>query len=101
MTSPTATTLTINWVASGTIDRFEITYSYTVKRCSASPGAARTDTISDVSMRSYTLRDLNEDSRYTITVRAINVIGPTEAMTTGDTMTAGNAWSLNGDRVYA
>ena len=79
--SRTATSLRITWAVSGTIDRFEVTYSYTVKRCPAPQGAPRTDTISDGSMRSHTLRGLNEDSSYTITVRAINIAG-TKMVTT-------------------
>ena len=87
--SHTATSLRITWAVSGTIDRFEVTYNYTVKRCSAPQGAPRTDTISDGTKRSYTLRDLNEDSRYTITVRAINIAG-TRMVTTS---TAGTGQS--------
>ena len=89
VTTPTATTLTITWTVSGSIDRFEVTYSYTVNRCSAPQGAPRTDTISDGSMRSHTLRDLNEDSSYTITVRAINTAGSTMETITADTLTSG------------
>ena len=81
VTSRTATTLFITWTVSGSIDRFEITYNYTVKRCSAPQGAPRTDTISDGSMMSYTLNGLNEDSRYTITVKAINIAGTTMVTT--------------------
>ena len=88
VTTPTATTLTITWTVSGSIDRFEVAYNYTVNRCSAPQGAPRTDTISDGSMRSHTLRGLNEDSNYTITVRAINTAGSTMATITADT---GNA----------
>jgi predicted phage tail protein len=48
--------------------------------------------ISDASsVRSHTLRGLNEDSRYTITVRAINTVGSTMATTSADTLTSGNA----------
>jgi hypothetical protein len=72
LTTPiTATTLTITWDASsGFPDRYEVTYSYTVKRCSAT-GGPLTINISDVSMRSYTrtLSNLNEDSSYTINNR--------------------------------
>ena len=77
----TATSLRITWVASGTIDRFEVTYSYTVNRCSAPPGAPRTDTISDSTKRAHTLNGLNEDSSYTITVTAINIAGTRMVMT--------------------
>ena len=90
-TSPTTTTLTITWTVSGSIERVEVTYNYTVNRCSAPQGAPRTDTISDGSMRSYTLRDLNEDSRYTITVRAFNTAGSTMATVTADTLASGEA----------
>ena len=91
VTSPTATILPITWTVSGSIDRFEVTYNYTVNRCSAPQGAPRTDTISDGSMRSHTLRGLNEDSSYTITVRTINTAGSTMATVTAGTLTSGNA----------
>jgi hypothetical protein len=88
----TATTLTIMWDASsGFPDRYEITYSYIVKRCLAT-GGPLTINISDVSMRSYTrtLSDLNEDSSYTITVTTINTAGSSMVATvTGNTSTAG------------
>ena len=93
VTTPTATTLPLTWTVSGFPDRFEVTYSYTVKRCSAPQGAPRTDTISDGSVRSHTLRNLNEDSSYTITVRAINTAGSTMATITADTLTS--SWFLN------
>ena len=95
-TAPTATTLPITWTVSGSIDRFEVTYSYTVNRCSAPQGAPRTDTISDGSTRS-TLRDLNEDSRYTITVRAISTAGSTMETITADTLTSGE---INLDLIF-
>ena len=88
VTTPTATTLPITWTVSGSIDRFEVTYTYSVNRCSTR-GPSLTDTISDGSMRSHTLRDLNEDSRYTITVRAINTAGSTMATVTANTLTSG------------
>ena len=88
VTTPTATSLTITWTVSGSIDQFEVTYTYIVNRCST-PGASRTDTISDGSMRSYTLRGLNEDSNYTITVRAINAAESTMATVTANTLTSG------------
>ena len=94
LTTHTATTLTITWTVSGSIDRFEVTYSYTVNRCSAPQGAPCTDTISDGSMRSHTLRDLNEDSSYTITVRAINSAGSTMATIMADTLSSGRTENL-------
>ena len=89
VTTPTATTLTITWTVSGSIDEFEVTYSYTVNKCSALPAGPRTDTIFDGSTRAYTLRDLNEDSSYTITVRAINTAGSTNATMMANTSTSG------------
>ena len=89
MATLSTTTLTITWTVSGFIDRFEVTYSYTVNRCSAPQGAPRTDTISDGSMRSHTLRDLNEDSSYTIIVRAINTVGSTMTTIIANTLTTG------------
>ena len=62
-----------------------VTYSYTIRRCSAPPGASRTDSISDGTMRSYILSGLNEDSDYTITVRAINDVGSSMNTTTAAT----------------
>ena len=87
VTTPTATSLTITWTVSG-VDRFEVSYSYIVKRCSTQ-GASRRDIISVGSVRSYTLRNLNEDSNYTITVRAINAAESTMAAVTANTSTSG------------
>ena len=89
VTTRTATTLSLTWTVSGFPDQFQVTYSYTVKRCSAPQGASRTDTISNGSVRSHTLRNLNEDSSYTITVRAINTIGSTLDTIRADTLTTG------------
>ena len=91
VTTRTDTTLHITWTVSADIhiDRFEVTYSYTVNRCSAQPGPQRTDTITAGSTRSHTLTGLNEDSRYSITVRAINNEGSTNATVSADTMTSG------------
>jgi predicted nuclease with TOPRIM domain len=82
--------MTINWTASGHIDHFEIIYNYTVNRCSDA-GVPVVVEISDVSVRSHTLRGFNEDSNYTITISAINTAGSTMATTSVDTLTSGNA----------
>jgi hypothetical protein len=79
---PTATAINITWTASGDIEHFNVTYGHTVNRCSDPPGDPTTETISDGSMRMHTLTDLNEDSNYTIVVRAINPQGYAEATTT-------------------
>ena len=43
----TATSITITWTETTTtnIDRYEVTYSYTVRRCSAPAGTNMTDTV--------------------------------------------------------
>jgi hypothetical protein len=88
VTIPAATSITITWTASADYERFEVTYSYTVNRCSATGGPV-TANIDDGSVRSYTLNNLNEDSRYIITVRAFNSGGSSMATVMGNTMTAG------------
>ena len=97
VTTRTEFTLHITWTVSADIhiDRFEVTYSYTVNRCSSPPGAQPTDTITAGSTRSHTLTGLNEDSNYSITVRAINNEGSTMATVSADTMTSGVFFSIN------
>ncbi len=84
----TATSITITWTQSSDIfiDRYKVSYMYTIRRCSASPGEA----ISDGSARSYNLMSLNEDSTYTITVTAINDEGSRSSTIAADTSTSGN-----------
>ena len=84
---PTATTLAIAWTVSGSIDRIEVSYNYIVNRCS-SRGTSRTDHLS-VGSVSYTLSGLNEDSNYTITVRAINAAEFTMSTIAANTLTSG------------
>ena len=86
--SPTATTVSLTWDMTGDnfIERFEVSYSYTVNTCTASAGSGMV-TISDGTRRSHTLSGLNEDSHYTITVTAINSEGQTMATTTANTDT--------------
>ena len=88
VTTRAARTLTITWATTGDIDRFEVTYSYTVNRCLGT-GGLETVSITDEAVRSYTLRDLNEDNSYTITVRAINDEGSTMATIMAYTVTSG------------
>ena len=99
VTTQTATSITITWSVSSTtvipITGFEVTYSYTVRRCSAPPGASRTDPISDGTRRSHILNGLNEDSDYTITVRTFNDVGSSMNSTTrGTTDTSGSHMNL-------
>jgi hypothetical protein len=86
--SPTATSLSITWIVSGFIDQFEVAYRYTINRC-LDAGGPVTVSVNDGSVRAYTLDNLNEDSRYTITVRAINTEGSRMALVTANTLTAG------------
>ena len=91
MTASTATSLTIAWTVSGSIDRIEVSYNYIVNRCS-SRGTSRTRPISVGSVL-YTLTGLNEDSNYTITIRAINAAGSTMATVTASTLTSGRLYT--------
>ena len=68
------------------IERFVVLYMYTVNTCTATGSGMVT--ITDGDMRAYTLSDLNEDSQYTITVRAINSEGNTSNITTATTSTS-------------
>ena len=70
--SLTATTISLTWDVTGDIfiERFEVSYSYTVNTCIAPAGSGMV-TISDGTRRSHTLSGLNEDSQYTITVTGI------------------------------
>jgi hypothetical protein len=72
---------------SGDIDRFEVKSNFTVKKCSSTGGPVTVDINS--SMTSHTLRGLNEDSSYTITVKAINTVGSTMATVTAETLASG------------
>ena len=92
----TATSITITWTETTTtnIDRYEVTYSYTVRRCSAPAGPAMTNTVTNTS-RSHTLMNLNEDSTYTITVRNINGAASNMTTITAYTATAGNHHMIN------
>ncbi len=74
VTMVTATSITITWTQSSDIfiDRYEVSYMYTIRRCSASPGQGMNTLSVSGSARSYNLMSLNEDSTYTITVAATN-----------------------------
>ena len=87
-TSSTVTTINISWSVTGFVDHFQVSHTHTVKRCSevGSPGM---ETISDSSARAHTLSNLEEDSSYTITVRAINTAGSAMAVVTASTLPTG------------
>ncbi len=90
VTVVTATSITITWTQSSGIfiDRYEVSYMYTIRRCSASPGQGM-NTLSG-SARLYNLMSLNEDSTYTITVTAINDEGSRSSRITANTSISGN-----------
>ncbi len=90
VTMVTATSITITWTQSSDIfiNRYEVSYMCTIRRCSATPGQSM-NTHSDGSARSYNLMSLNEDSTYTITVTAINDEGSRSSTITADTSTSG------------
>ena len=82
--------MNLSWDATGFIDRFEIAYNYTINMC-LEIGEHLVVNISNGSVRSYTLRDLSEDSNYSITVTAINTVGSTNDTIVEDTLTSGEA----------
>ena len=97
VTMVTATSITITWTQSSDIfiDRYEVSYMYTIRRCSASSGQGMNCTFISGSARSYTLMSLNEDSTYTITVTAINDVGSRSSTITADTSTSGNHTTIS------
>ena len=96
-TMHTATSITITWTETTTtnIDKYEVMYSYTIRRCSAPTGTAMTNNVTST-VRSHTLMNLNEDSTYTITVRNINGAASNTATIMANTSTAGNHHMING-----
>ncbi len=92
VTMVTATSITSTWTQSISdifIDRYEVSYMYTIRRCLASPGQGM-NTLLSGSARSYNLMSLNEDSTYNITVTAINDEGSRSSTITINTSTSGN-----------
>ena len=87
--SPTATTISLTWNVTGDIliERFKVSYSYTVNTCTA-PAGSDIAPINNGDTRAQTLSGLNEDSQYTITVTAVNSEGSTENTTTASTLTS-------------
>ncbi len=87
----TATSIIITWTQSSDIfiDRYKISYMYTIRKCLASPEQGM-NTLLSGSARSYNLMSLNEDSTYTITVIAINDEGSRSSTITANTSTSGN-----------
>ena len=69
-----STTITLSWTQSATVDRYTVSYTYTIRRCGSGP-ASGSEEISDGNARNFTLTDLEEDSDYTITLTAISADG--------------------------
>ena len=100
VTTPTTTTLNITWTVhvSGSIARYQVTYSYVINRCLETGGPLTVDIPNNTGPMMtyvYTLRDLNEDSNYTITVTAINIAGTTMATISADTLTSSESIQLH------
>ena len=68
------TTIAISWTQSVNVDRYTVSYTYTIRRCGSGP-VSGSEEISDGNARSFTLTDLEEDSNYTITLTAISAAG--------------------------
>ena len=68
------TTIAISWTQSVTVDRYAVSYIYTIRRC-GSGRVTGSEEISDGNARSFTLTNLEEDSDYTITLLVITTDG--------------------------
>ena len=86
--STTATTISLSWTSAGSVvDSYEVMWERdTSGEC---PDEDRNNTSLSGSSTSYTIRDLEEDSNYTITVSASNEIGSADGFINGATMEAG------------
>ena len=95
-----ATSISLTWdqlQGAEAVDGFEITYSYAVRECISDgdnrpflPGILR---LNSGSRRSYTIMNssytpIEEDSDYTITIRAVNSVGMSAQSNTAMTRTA-------------
>ena len=68
----TSTTIGLSWTQSATVDRYTVSYTYTIRRCGSGPVSGSVE-ISDGNARSFTLTGLEEDSDYTITLIAHDI----------------------------
>ena len=86
----TSTTIVLSWTQSGTVDRYTVSFTYTIRRCGSGP-VSESKEISDGNARSFTLTGLEEDSDYTITLTAISASAQlTSNQITTTTTTAGS-----------
>ena len=91
----TSTTIDFSWTQNGSsVDSYSVVYNYTIRRCGLGPVSV-SEEISDGNARSFTLRDLEEDSDYTITLTAISAAGQLSSNNISTrTETAGNQRKL-------
>ncbi len=66
----TSTTINLRWAQHGiSVDRYTVSYNHTVRQCGGGP-VSQSMNISAGSVRNFTLRDIQEDSDYTIALTA-------------------------------
>ena len=94
-----ATSITLTWdqpLGAEAVEGFEINYSYVILECirdgDNTPFPPVTLTLNDGSQRSYTIMNstrtpVDEDSQYTITMRAVNSVGMSAHSNTAYTTT--------------
>ena len=71
----TSTTIALSWTQSGSsVDSYTVSYTYTIRRCGSGP-VPGSEEISDGNARSFTLKNIEEDSDYTITLTANSAAG--------------------------
>ena len=90
VTSSTPTSITLTWEqteeSADAVDRYEINYEFSVIECSEEGGSFGPVpvTVNNASLRRYTLNSspstpVQEDSRYFITLTAVNSVARSEA----------------------
>ena len=103
MGTPTAvTSITLTWMQPGgpEVESYEINYSYILNECSGVRDPQVTVTLSNSSLRSYTIENgpetpVEEDSEYSISLIAINSVGRSPASDTRVTTDeAGTCYSV-------
>jgi hypothetical protein len=104
MATGMTTSILLTWEQpEGSVDRYILDYEFSINECSGSEGTfppVRT-TIEDGSLRMYTIENstgtpMEEDSLYSITLRAINAVDTSEPSdsATVNTTIAGGYYSL-------
>ena len=100
VTQSLATSISLTWdqpLGAEAVDRYEITYSFVVRECVRDndnrPFHPDTVTVNDGSQRSYTIMNgsttpVEEDSEYTISIRAVNSLEISAESSNATTTTA-------------